>query len=185
MATMFPLAAGSLSGLAAVWALYLRWSGRVSHRGVVALAWLGIAVCMLLWAYAYNADVGTSLATLWVMGAGLVAVFRAPDIAGILPFPETRKAKAESAARINWSRTAARTFSTVVLSPVVGLIAGVCVWAVCGGHDATRFVSAVVVFLISYAVLQIWGASAVRPWRALALMAAIGAAMAFYLWMRF
>lgn len=182
---MFPLAAGSLSGLAAVWALYLRWSGRISHRGVVALAWLGIAACVLVWAYAFNADVGTSLAVLLVMAAGLAAVFRAPNMTGLMPFPETRKAKTETKSRVSWSRSTARTLSTVLVAPVVGMAAGLCFWVVCGGHDATRFVSAVFVFLIGYAVLQIWGASAVRPWRALGLMSALGVVLGACLWMRF
>ena len=182
---MFLLAAGTLSGLAAVWALYLRWSGRISHRGVVALAWLGIAVCVLVWAYAFNADVGTSLAVLLVMTAGLAAVFRAPDVAGLMPFPQTRKAKTETKSRISLSRTTARTLSTVLVAPVVGMAAGLCVWSLCGGHDATRFVCAVFVFLIGYAVLQIWGASAMRPWRALGLMSVLGVAFSAYLWVRF
>ena len=183
MISTFLVVAGTGAALAAVWLLFIRWQNTQRHRLLVAAAWMLVAISIVCWSAFSNPDVGTAFATIVVMFGGMTVVLKGKTTAGLLPFPETRKAVPDKGKRIGWSGTTARALAAILVAPVAGLSAGLLVWSLLGGHDATRFVTAVFVFLIGYALFQIWSLGAERAWRALGMMTALsGVIIALVYW---
>ncbi|HEX8471169.1 MAG TPA: hypothetical protein VF633_08670 [Brevundimonas sp.] len=169
---------GSIIGAGSITLLYLKWRGDLQHPGVLAAAWAGIAASMVLWGAASKPDVGVPFAVGLMMLIALAFVLKGADLRALARFPDARRATSETAVRISWPSAAARTLSAVVAAPVVGMTVGLLVWTHVAGHEANRFICAVVVFLAAFAALQVWGLSALRPWRALALIVLVGVAAA-------
>lgn len=165
---------GSLTGAGAVSLLYLKWRGDVRHPAAVVGAWTAIAGSIALWTAAYTPDVGPPFAILVMTVVALGLVLRGTDLGALTRIPVARPTPSQAATPVSWSATAARTLAAVVAAPVVGMILGLLVWTWAPGHASTRFVCSVVVFLVAFAALQVWGLGAVRPWRALGLIALVG-----------
>lgn len=167
---------GSLTGVAAVTLLYLRWRGDIRLPALVASAWIGIAGSILMWGAAYKPDVGVPFAILVMTLTGLGLVLRGADLKTLARFPTVRSAPSERPASgsRSWSGAAARALAAVLAAPVVGMTLGLLAWVWAPGHDSNRFVWAAVCFLVSFAALQVWGLSAARPWRTLCLIALVG-----------
>ncbi len=174
MLSTFLALVGSLTGAGAVTLLYLKWRGDIRRPGVVAAAWIGIVGSIALWSAAYKPDVGAPFAIIVMTLVAFGLVLRGVDLKALARFPNVRRASPEAAARPSWSAAAARVISAVVAAPVVGMTLGLLAWIWAPGHASTRFVWAVVVFLTVFAATQVWGLSAVRPWRALCLIAMVG-----------
>ncbi|WP_292050869.1 MULTISPECIES: hypothetical protein [unclassified Brevundimonas] len=173
MVSTLLIVVGTGAALSAVWLLFIRWQDTRRHRLLVAAAWGLVALSIVCWSTFSNPDVGTAFATLVVMFGGMAVVLKGKPTAGLLPFPETRKAVPDTKKRTGRSGTAARALAAILVAPVAGLSAGLLVWSLSGGHDATRFVTAVFVFLVGYALFQIWSLGAERAWRALGMMSAL------------
>ena len=168
--------AGSLVGIGSVAALYFKWRGDLAQLYVTAAAWTGMAASIVLWGLAFKPDVGVPFAVMILTLTGLGLVVRGADPAAIVAFPSVRSAAPEGPASISWPAVAARGLSSVVAAPMVSMTLGLAAWTWAPGHEATRFVWGVVVFLIGCAALQVWGLGAVRPWRALVLILLVGLA---------
>ena len=175
---------GTLSGLIGAALLHYRWKSPAFPRPLLLLGWLGIGFCIWAWSAAVSADVGPAFATLVVMAAGLGLILMRADLRPIMPFPATRKAVRDTSSRPNWKRGIARILTCIIVAPLVGLSAGMLVWSLAGGHAATRFTTGVFVFLIGYAVLQIWALGSEKPWRTLGLMTLLGSVLAALVYVR-
>lgn len=168
---------GSLLGVGAVVLLFLKWRGDLKSPAAVAVGWAAVAASILVWATAFTPDVGSAFAVLVMTVAALGLLVRGVDLAALARFPGVRRVpNPEPAGKPSWSGVAARILAALAAAPVVSLSLGLLVWVVTPGHESTRFVLAVFSFLIAFAVLLVWGLSAARPWRALGLIAALGAA---------
>jgi hypothetical protein len=170
--------AGSLAGTGAVTLLYRKWRGDIRHSYALVAAWAGVAASILLWSAAYEPYVGVPFAILVMTLVAMGFLLSGADLKAVAQFPSTRRAASDAAGRTSWSGVAARTLSSVVAAPVVGMILGLLAWPWVPGHDATRFFTAVIVFLAGSAAIIVWGLSAVRPWRALGMILLIGMAAA-------
>ena len=173
LATLLALT-GSLIGAGAVVVLYLKWRGDLRRPWAVAGAWTAIAGSIALWTAAYTPDVGPPLAILVMTVVALGLVLKGADLRALTHFPSARPAPAQAAMRASWSAAAARALSAIIVAPGVGMTLGLLVWTWTPGHASTRFVCSVVVFLVAFAALQVWGLGAMRPWRALVLIALVG-----------
>lgn len=170
---------GSIVGVGAVALLHLKWRGDVRSRAFVAGGWAAVAVSIGLWAIAFEPDVGAAFAVLVLTLAALGLVGRGVDLPALAQFPNIRRAaNPEPAGKPSWAGVAARTLAVVAAAPAVSMSLGLLVWVVTPAHESTRFVLAVFSFLLAFAALLVWGLSAVRPWRALGLIALLGAAAA-------
>jgi hypothetical protein len=170
---------GSVAGVGAVTLLYLRWRGDLQNSGWVAVSWAAAAMSIVLWAIAFEPDVGAAFAVLAMTVAALGLVGRGVDLPALGRFPSVRRVpNPEPAGKPSWSGVAARSLAVVAAAPAVSMSLGLLVWVVTPAHESTRFVLAVFSFLLAFAALLVWGLSAVRPWRALGLIALLGAAAA-------
>lgn len=170
---------GSIVGVGAVALLHLKWRGDVRSRAFVAGGWAAMAVSVGLWAMAFEPDVGAAFAVLVLTLAALGLVLRGVDLPALARFPSVRRVPTpEPAGKPSWSGVVARMFAVVAAAPVVSMSLGLLVWVATPAHESTRFVLAVFSFLLAFAALLVWGLSAVRPWRALGLIALLGAAAA-------
>ncbi|MFP1132062.1 hypothetical protein [Asticcacaulis sp. W401b] len=141
----------------------------------VLLGWAFICLSLVLWSTAYHPIVGIPFGVLAVMVIALGFIVRNGDWRGVLHRPEAARAgSAEPDASPSWPGVAARSLAALIVAPATGMCAGLLMWLWMPGHEATRFVWAVFGFVVVFAVAQLWGLSARRPWRALGLMSAAG-----------
>lgn len=172
--SIFLAALGALCGAGAVTLLYLKWRGALRHPLVVAAGWAGVVAAIALWSLAYEPYIGAPLAVLALTVVALGLVLRGTELRALVRFPETGRIRCDPAERLNWPGTIARTLAILIAAPVVGMVFGLLAWTWSGGHDATRFYWAVFGFVVVFAAVQVWGASARRPWRALGLISVLG-----------
>lgn len=162
-----------------VWLLYRKWKGSLGHPLSVAAGWAALFVSIVLWSTAYHPIVGIPFGVLTVMTMALGFVIRNGEWRGVFLRPEAgRAASADKGTAPSWSGLAARTLSALVVAPAAGMSAGILMWLWIPGHESTRFCWAVFGFVLFFAIAQVWGLSAQRPWRALGLMSAAGAVAA-------
>jgi hypothetical protein len=167
-----------IAGLAG---LHRAWRDRriAPHRLLVAASWLALAAAVAVWSVTVNADIAVPQAVTLAMLLGLAAVAaqaftlrpsaRVARDGGALE-PASRPAK--TANRI------ARLTGSLLLVPLLGLVAGLAWFAWVPGREADRLMGEAFAALLAAAIGLVALLASTRPMRMLAILAAVTLALA-------
>jgi hypothetical protein len=164
-----------IAGLAG---LHRAWRDRriASRRLLVAASWLALAAGVAVWSVARNADIAVPQAVTLAMLLGLAAV--AAQAFTLRPSARVARDGGALEPASRPAKRIARLAGSLLLVPLLGLVAGLAWFAWIPGREADRLMGEAFAALLAAATGLVVLLASTRPMRMLAILAAVTLALA-------